>query len=223
MKLDKSIFLSKIIGGTACFFAAAFPSVIFSCADSTPSLAKAIPSVILDYKDEQNVPAARFALFVRTNSDNRRADNFTVKSLEDPLKLEWKVSNPKIVTMDNQEYIFAESLSTADSSPFKKGLYKIVYTDAAGQETETSFRLDYREELFSIKSPEIRSELGNVMENIVVYNEFNMIIYIGKKKSTWKDDAGILKDYKAAAYTRTVYFSDDYKIVCLMPVSKIEK
>ncbi len=223
MKLFKTVFLLKIIGGIACIFALAFSSVIFSCADSTPSVAKAIPSVILDYKDDQSEPSARFALFLSMNSDNRRADNFTVKSLDDPLKLEWKVTNPKIVTIENQKYVFVENLSTEDSIPFKNGLYKIVYTDAAGQEIESSFRLNYNEDLFSVKSTEIRSKLGNVKENIVVYNEFNMLIYIGKKKATWKDDESLLKDYKAAAYKRTVYFSDDYKIVCLMPLSKIEK
>lgn len=223
MRFRKSCFFSKIIGGIVLGIALGLSSVIFSCADSTPAFSKASFSVVLDYKDEESKPEARFALFLLMNSDNRRAESFTVKSSDDTMNMEWIVSNPKIVTIENQKYVFVENLATVGSEPFKKGLYNVVYTDAAGQEIEFDFNVGYDDGILEAKSSEVRGMLGSATENIVLYNEFNMIIYIGKRKSNWSSDEGILKDYKAAAFKRTVFFTKDNKVVCLLPMSNIAR
>ncbi|MBR4373130.1 MAG: hypothetical protein IKP49_02055 [Treponema sp.] len=221
MKSESAFF--RTIGGivAAFLFGIAFSSMFFSCADSSPSLVRVFPSVILDYADAESLPSAKFAVFLKTNSDNRRAESFVLKNIDDPMNLEWRVSSPKVVTIDNNKYVFADNLCSVGSPMLKKGRYRLFYQDSAGQEANIDFNLSYNDDLFSFRSDEIKKHLGVVTENIAIYDEFNMLLYIGKPKSNWSSRSNILKDYKNASFWRTVYFTGEQKLVCLMPTEKI--
>ncbi len=92
------------------------------------------------------------------------------------------------------------------------------YTDAAGEEAESAFTVAYAEKLFGTKADGVASLMtGATEDSLALYDKNDVLIYFGKRKNGWNDNADILRDYGTAYYVRHCIAADGNRVVCLLP------
>ncbi len=98
----------------------------------------------------------------------------------------------------------------------------MFYSDAAGNEAKSSFSISYKKELLDSPCTEIKNiTKGILAENTILYDKNMNMLYYGAKKSTWKADVNIMRDYNKAAYIRTCLATTSGSQLYLLPLTKL--
>lgn len=192
--------------------------LFFSCADSSPKVSKVEPSIVFDYSKENEYPDMYLTVFVKTESNNRRAKSLEIKSLENPFGIEWIVSNPEIFSINGEMYVFSKRLKPISDGKILIGKYQVIYKDAADEEVISEFFLSYDEKYLNLKKNNLESVLSDYQENIALYDEEKKMIYEGSVFANWQSNDDIIKDYDKVAFKRKIYFSKNEEIVFLLPL-----
>ncbi|MDE6773901.1 MAG: hypothetical protein K2J14_04665, partial [Treponemataceae bacterium] len=96
--------------------------------------------------------------------------------------------------------------------------YAVWYTDAAGEEAESAFTVAYAEKLFGTTADGVTAVMTGVTEDsLALYDKNDMLIYFGKRRNGWNENADILRDYGTAYYLRHCIAADGNRVVCLLP------
>ncbi|MBQ8680512.1 MAG: hypothetical protein IJ530_12235 [Treponema sp.] len=201
-------------------FIALFSFSLFSCAESEADVVSASATAVFDYSDSESLPSVRLAVFVQVTSDIQRADNFTISNTESGYT--WSVAKPGIFTGLNKSYAYSLNLNVPEGDSFPTGEYMLLYKDAAGSEDSIRFSVNYDKELLSANSTACKKILSNVTENVAVYDASGELLFMGKAKSSWKNNDAILRDYKLARTKRICYVAPGNSIICMMPAEKLK-
>ncbi|MDY2843020.1 MAG: hypothetical protein SOT81_03430 [Treponema sp.] len=188
---------------------------LFSCAVDEAEISTASGSLILDYENDESVPDSRLAVFIQTKNSVQRTDSFSAENLDSGYI--WNVPSPSLFETDTRQFAYSTNLKAPDGENIPKGIYKIVYNDAAGNSDEFSLKIDYDDKLLEQKASEIAGLISGKTENLAVYDEADELIYFGRRKSGWTSNAAILNEYKIASYTRVCYSTPSNSVICFMP------
>jgi len=218
----KSFVLSMIFLSLKLFFVSIFTFLIFSCEENNPEIKEVQPSVVFSYVDENSLPENYLSVFVKTLSDNNRVESFIVKTVDNDINLKWIVKNPDRFTEGDNKYVFARRLNPIDSTVIPKCNYFVEYMDSAGKNTEIEFSVAYDSKYSSLKMADVETVFNNSPTYISLYDEYNQLIYIGKKKNDWNKKENILRDYKRACFRRDVYAIQNNRVVFLFPLVSIK-
>lgn len=184
-------------------------------------MVSATATAVFDFKDNENPPSVRLAVFFQLANEAQRTESFTVSN--DETCYIWHVSKPGIFTGLNKNYAYSVNLNAPEGEALPSGAYKVIYHDAAGNEDEARFSVAYNKELLSSNTESFRQYLTNSNENIALYDDSGELLYMGKAKSSWKNNAAILKDYKLCDVKRVCYVTPGNSIVCMLPAEKMKE
>lgn len=204
-----------------CLFAFFSAFSFFSCSDSEADVVSVSSTLVLDFNDNDSNPQVRLAVFFQLANEAQRSEHFVVTHEESGYS--WTVSNPGIFSGLNKSYAYSANLSVSEGEDFPSGSYSVVYYDAAGNEDEAKFSVNYDKRILKSKVDTFSEFLSNSNQNIAVYDEDDELLFMGKAKSAWKSNAAILKDYKLAEIKRICYVTPGNTIVCMMPAEKLKE
>ncbi|MBR1721953.1 MAG: hypothetical protein IJ727_05660 [Treponema sp.] len=200
-------------------FFAAFS--FFSCSDSEADVVSVSSTLVLDFNDNDSNPQVRLAVFFQLANEAQRSEHFVVTHEESGYS--WTVSNPGIFSGLNKNYAYSTNLSVPEGEDFPTGAYSVIYYDAAGNEDEARFSVNYDKEILKSTVDTFRDFLSNSNQNVAVYDEDGELLFMGKAKSSWKTNAAILKDYRLAEIKRVCYVTPGNAIVCMMPSENLRE
>lgn len=190
--------------------------VCASCADSEPDLVVATGAMVFDYATDEDFPASRLAVFIQTESEVQRVASILVENKETGYR--WNITAPKLLKSGDKQWACYTNLLPPENERIPTGLYGLQYTDAAGEEAESSFMVSYSEKLFDTKSGDVKSVITSAKEeSVALYDKNNVLIYFGKRKNNWNSNANILRDYNTAVTVRHCIAADSNRVVCLLP------
>ena len=212
MKVLKSIFL--------CSFSVILALFTISCSETEADVVSTSVSTVFDFADKESNPSVRLAIFLQVTNEVQRTESFTVSHEESGYS--WTVAKPGIFSGLNKNYAYSANLKAPEGAEIPTGLYSVTYTDAAGNQDEIKFSVNYKKELLTSNSETFREFLPNSNENIALYDDSGELLYMGKAKKTWTTNAAILKDYKLADTKRICYVSGGNSVVCMMPEEKLK-
>lgn len=193
---------------------------LFACSSSEAKVLSVTGTTIFEYEDEKSSPALRFSVFVHIENEAQRTES--LKIVHRATKYTWYVSNPVIFTNSNKNYAGYSNLKSPGPDAVLTGTYDVFYYDAAGNEAKTSFSVSYKKELIDSPCTEIRNiTKGILAENTILYDKNMNMLYYGAKKSTWKADVNIMRDYNKAAYIRTCLATTSGSQLYLLPLRKL--
>ncbi|MBQ0051003.1 MAG: hypothetical protein KBT11_02940 [Treponema sp.] len=202
-------------------FALVFSFLLYSCADSEADVVFSAGTVIFDFADEETVANTRLAVYVQTSSEVQRADYFTAEN-EDSGWI-WTVHSPEMFSVDSKQYAFASNLRSPQGESIPQGKYNVVYYDAAGKSDEMAFEVKYNKDLLKVKSEKSPELVPNKTEYLAIYDNQDELLFMGKRKNNWRDNAAILKDYKIGHKIRVCYANPSNTVVCLMPAQLLKE
>lgn len=210
-------FFLKVIGGIL--------PVLFSCSDSPPAVDFVEASLVVEFPERSAPQTQRLCLFLRTESDPRRAEAIVVRSPAafQEFPLEWRVESPKSVEMQGMDFSVSALLSPPPGSPVPRGGYAVTYEDSAGNDVEAEFSVEYEDSLISAGAGDFPGILGKAEERLALYDADGRMVFLGKPSKNWKADSDIRKERKDAVFKRYVYYTEEQKIVCLMPVERLSE
>lgn len=212
MKLFKILFLPVL--ATILFLS------FFSCSESEADVVSATASAVFDFSDEENPPAHRLAVFFQVSNEVQRSQSFTVTNSQSGYS--WFVAKPGIFTGMNKSYAYSVNLNAPEGEEIPVGAYSVIYQDAAGNEDSITFSVNYKKELLTAKAADCKEILGNVSENLAIYDDSGELLFMGKAKNSWKTNEAILKDYKLAETKRVCYVTAGNTVICMMPEEKLK-
>ncbi len=186
-----------------------------SCADSTPELILATGAAVFDYSDENSLPQLRLAVFVQMDSEVQRADSLEMESRESGYN--WRVSSPRLFKNGEKKWACYTNLQPPVNEPLPAGIYDFRYNDAAGEVASSSFIVAYPKALLTAKAGDVPNLVTGATEDIALYDKNNVLIFLGKKRSNWTNNAAILRDFNGAVTKRICLSADSNRLVCLMP------
>ncbi|MDE6737140.1 MAG: hypothetical protein K2J50_06525, partial [Treponemataceae bacterium] len=74
------------------------------------------------------------------------------------------------------------------------------------------------EKLFGTKADGVSAVMtGATEDSLARYDKNDVLIYFGKRKTGWNENADILRDYGTAYYLRHCIAADGNRVVCLLP------
>lgn len=187
-----------------------------SCADSEPDIVSATGALVFDYATDESLPASRLAVFVQTESDVRRVSSLLVVHEETGYR--WYVTAPDMIKGGDKQWACAPHLLPPENGRIPAGEYALWYTDAAGEEAESAFTVAYAEKLFGTTADGVTAVMtGATEDSLALYDKDDVLIYFGKRKNGWNENADILRDYGTAYYLRHCIAADGNRVVCLLP------
>lgn len=193
-----------------------FMSGIFlSCSVESTEISGATGSVIFDYSDETSAPENRLAVFIQTENKAQRTDYFKIEN--DDSGYFWEVRTPVIYQLGNKSYACGLTLYPPDGETVPKGVYKVNYYDASGNEAEATLNIDFNNDFIKSKSSDVEKLVHNKIVSMAIYDENNELIYFGKKKDNWSSNSAIKKEYKVAEKIRMCYSTPTNSIICFLP------
>ncbi|MBQ6781694.1 MAG: hypothetical protein IJP62_10780 [Treponema sp.] len=192
---------------------AIFP--FFSCADSDPDIVTVSGTMVFDYADEESFPAGRLAIFVQTASEVQRVESIVATHKQTGYT--WRVSSPVVFKSGDKQWTCYTNLQSPEQTHIPNGQYECTYIDAAGEEVTATFVVNYAEKLFETKSADIKNVLTSSTDSLALYDKNGVLLFFGKKKSNWRVNANILRDYSHAVMLRHCLSSANNRAVCLLP------
>lgn len=203
--------------------------VFNSCSNTAPQVVLSDAKVVFDFEDEKSVPKQKMNLFLKMDSDVRRAELLNI--YHNRTGLRWIVSNPMISQAENYYYAGYTNIQGVSQSGERipKGDYSVHYIDAEGREESTSFSINYDEKILAMKSNEFLSTLKNSNPKILIgiySKELNLLFY-GSPKKEWnvtKDMKNIKNElifnsYSGSSFYR-VFFVIDNNVFIMPQVEK---
>jgi hypothetical protein len=203
-----------IASAAACFF--------LSCAESTPELSSVTGTAVFDFPDNNSVPSVRLSLFVSTASDARRVQKITATCLKSGYQ--WIIDNPRVISSDGKQWAGYTNIEPRAGETLMTGKYSILYTDAAGRETDMYFTVSYPESLLTAKTDTIRTCISSPLEDTsALYDAAGQLLYFGKPKDAWQFADKVLFDYPDALVRRSCLSTPDLSIICLLPPENLKQ
>ena len=122
----------------------------------------------------------------------------------------------------NKNYAYSVNLNAPEGESIPTGSYSVIYSDAAGNQDESKFSVNYKKELLTSNVENFKDFIPNSNENIAIYDDTGELLYMGKAKSAWKTNNMILRDYKLAETKRICFVTPGNTVVCMMPPEKLK-
>lgn len=195
-------------------------ALLFSCADSEAGILAVNASVVFDYKDGSSEPETSLSVFVQTEHEAQRADSIKVMRADE--KISWTITEPVMIKNGDNEWAGYSVLLPAEGKAIENGEYRVVYTDAAGNEAEGLFTVSYKKEILSSNASSIRASAGvSLSENVALFDKDMNMLFYGRAKSTWRTNPGILRDYSRAAYIRRVLSTSSGSLLFKQPLESL--
>ncbi len=219
--IKNSKFMAGFISITCLIFAMLLMLVFISCSDSNPSIAKVEHSLVFDYKDESSPPQVRLSVFVQPNSSVLRAKE--ISAVHEESGMEWLCQSPVVFHGgDGKDYAGCTSFVPPYNSELPQGIYYVFYRDKAGRECEAEFSVNFTAD-FALKNYDQLPNYVSIPNNerIALYNSEGILIYCGKRREEWKDNAAILADYGTAEKMRVCYESGT--LFFMLPFEPLQK
>ncbi len=195
--------------------------LIFSCADSEPSVSDVRACVVFDFSDFENPPRQSFAVSIRTKADVRRAARLSV-TLGD---LAWTVTPPEIFENSAGQMVCFTNFIPPEGVSLKKGFLSVEYCDLSGRTAQGFANLDFPEEITSSTAENsvklLQAQNSKPLQNLALYDGEGQLLYFGKMKDSWIDDTEILREFRSAVKKRTVYQSMNPNVFILLPEQKL--
>jgi len=205
---------------TAFLFLLISSFVATSCSDAASQVTGVTAVMVFDFADTTSEPAERLSLFAETDDVQRVK---SIRAVHEKSGIEWNVQAPrKIGGHDSKTWAGYTNLVPASGSTIPQGKYQLIYEDAAEHESDVFFNVSY-----PLGFPEKRASdfpaafMNGCVENIALYSPEGSLIFYGRRKTNWKDDAAIANEYSAAQTMRICYTSVGGAVVCMMPPVKI--
>jgi hypothetical protein len=207
------------------FFFSIFSLLLFSCADSTPSILSVNAFIVYEFKDETSKPVERLSVFVQPDTEAERFKEMTVESLQTGYV--WKIQDAQIMSSGKKNYVGNSFLLPYWDEHIPTGDYRVVYKDCASRTAERSFTIREKKSLVEapvstlnyndIKNKKTAKDF--VFDRVVLYGENKEIVYYGGNKRDFNNVAEIRKIYPDARKMCTARITADsmYALV-LAPV-----
>jgi len=190
--------------------------LFFSCSLSAPDVKGVKAAAVFEYADEDSDPRMRLAVFAEAGSDVRRAESIRIASKE--TGWEWKADDVEIFSSDTKQWAGYTNFVSPGSGAIPQGAYTFFYTDALGDDAESSFSVFYPASLARTRSGEAKAALGKaVRERIAVYDKEDVLIYFDVRKPEWKTDDDVWHDMENAFRMRLCFLNADKSVLCFMP------
>lgn len=204
-----------------CIAVICFSSVLlFSCAEAEAGILAVNASVVFEYKDSSSEPETSLSVFVQTEHEAQRADS--IKVMRPDEKISWTITEPVMIKSGDNEWAGYSVLLPAEGKTIENGEYRVAYTDAAGNEAEGLFTVNYKKEILSSNVSSIRSAAGvSLSENVALFDKDMNMLFYGRAKSAWRTNPGILRDYSRAAYIRRVLSTSSGNLVFKQPLESL--
>lgn len=194
--------------------------LFFGCENSVPEVISVNTQLVFDFRNETNLPSYRLSVFTETSNDIRRTASIRISNKLNGY--EWHIENPVSINGHGRQWAGHAFLVYPNRAVFETGKYDVVYTDAAGKTSETSFTISYPDELLSAMPKDIPEILGdNWKENIAIFSNEGTLIYYDSRKTNWNSDSDIFSAFENARSFRSCYINAQGSILCMMvPVSR---
>ncbi len=193
-----------------------------ACSQSDPSVLSVTGSVVFDFADDESAPDTRLSLFVQTDTASQRADHITAVHTESGLT--WQIPEPRLIAGSDKNWAGYTNLRPAPGDVIKNGSYSCLYVDAAGNEASTVVTVAYPEELLTATALTARDCIKTaVTEYIALYTETDDLLFFNKRRSSWKSNADIAKDYRNAYTMRRCLVTANNGVVCLLPPEALKE
>ncbi len=190
--------------------------LFFSCSLSVPDVRDVCAASVFEYGDDGSYPRMRLAVFAEAGSDVRRAESIRIASNE--TGWEWKASGVELFSSDEKQWAGYTNFVSPGSEAIPQGAYTLFYTDASGDDAESSFSVFYPTDLVRTRAGEAKEKLGRgVSERIAVYNEEDVLIYFDERKAEWKEDDDVWREMENAFRMRLCFLNADASVLCFMP------
>jgi len=195
--------------------------LLSSCSDSEPSIVNVEHNVVFDYKDETSAPQVRFSVFVQPSSSVLRAGE--IRTIHQESGLEWHCQSPLVFHGGGgKDYAGCSSFFPPYNSELPQGIYYVYYKDLSDRECEAEFSLNFTPDFGLKPYSELPYYVANPNnERIALYNPEGILIYCGKRREDWKDNAAILADYGTADRMRVCYASGT--LFFMLPFEPLQK
>ena len=195
--------------------------LLSSCSDSEPSIVNVEHNVVFDYKDETSAPQVRFSVFVQPSSSVLRAGE--IRTIHQESGLEWHCQSPLVFHGGGgKDYAGCSSFFPPYNSELPQGIYYVYYKDLSDRECEAEFSLNFTPDFGLKPYSELPYYVANPNnERIALYNPEGILIYCGKRREEWKDNASILADYGTADRMRVCYASGT--LFFMLPFEPLQK
>ncbi len=198
-----------------------FSLFFFGCAQNETSITSVSATLVFDYEKSGSIPSQRLCVFVRSANEVQRVERLVISNEE--ANLTWTVEKPSFFFGNGIHYAYCNNLRPPHEKNIPEGKYSIRYVDSAGNEDESHFTIRYNSDIIAPPPEEksIARLLNGAVYSLALYDEDGELLFLGKRKNTWSDDAKILKDYRIASFKRNMYSSADYSVLCIFPKEKI--
>lgn len=205
------------------FVIIAFLSVIFTSCDSEDSeIVSTTASAVFDFKNEKDAPSAHLSFFVQINNELQRSEFMEIKKNDSSYV--WRIVKPQLISNDNKKWAGSSNIVYPDGQNIENGTFTIMYQDAAGNEVFKDAKIEFDKKLLKCTAKDCKKLINSgVVENYALYDDAKNLIFFGRKKSAWNENADILKEYGSCKELRVCYSTVNNSIICLMPAEKVEK
>lgn len=196
---------------------AAFTGIFVSCSQNLPELNTTDYSVIFDYSDEENPPAARLAVFASSESDVRRYQRIKITSLETG----WYWDTDSIAKIDEEETQWAgcTNLRAPEDEKLPTGTYEVTYYNADEKEFSLTLDVKYDIELYDVLLPALPQFMSenNGIERIAIYDKEHILIYFGERTEELQTTRDIWNKYTEASFYQIIWYSASGNVICITP------
>ena len=203
--------------------------LIFSCADSLPSISEVQKTIVYDFQYEDRAPTQKMVLFINILSDERRIDSIEI--IEKNRELHWLIENPEEIKVGNKKYFGSSEIIMPSQLSFVDSSFDLIYFDLAQRKTNKTFNLSLPHslkqkklddiELESIKNKEYGQEFSR--HEIVLYDILKNPLYIGKMSEGLNSKEEIQKNHPQTFSYREFFRNSENTAVILCPEIFIEE
>ncbi len=195
---------------------------LLSCSDKETKILSTSATIVFEYADETSAPDVSLAVFLQTDHQVQKTDSFTVKEKSGDFK--WIIQNPVMISNSSKQWAGYTQLRAAGGQKFSSGMYDVIYVDAAGEEFESHFVLNYSQNLYKSNKNNFAKEVkSSLIESRALYDKDLNLLYYGANKSSWKKNSVILHDYNRAVFSRKIMSTGDSMLMFRMPLEKLSE
>jgi len=198
-------------------------SIVLSCADSTPEIARVYYTVIYDFIDATLPPQVRLSVFIEPLSDKRRVKEISLYHKDSDYT--WDIDNPLLVKDGDTTYFGHHDIVFPPGTELREGRYEVRFYDLAMRNTTSYFTLEKLPSLKEAKTgsltaagflnKQFASECS--VEQITIYDVLSNVLYTGRRTIEIDSNENIIKMYPAAYSYRLFYRNQDNSTIVLLP------
>lgn len=215
--LRKSINLKVVFKLIILFISLLF----FGCTQNLPEITEVRSAVIFSYGDYESLPNARLSIFVQSESDARRCERISIKSLESGYV--WETDKLKVISADGISWAGNANLVVPEYDKIPTGMYEITYVNADGEQDKTYTQVLYNSASYDTKGNDVSPLISNNgVLNIAIYDNNNILLYFNEKTEELQTDNDILMQYNSAVSYQDIWISNDNSEVYMLPLKNLK-